>query len=325
MESGRAQQLRYMRTEVNMRIGRIQIYYNGKKGYIITALTKVKEVGINTVINPAVFLPPYISDDELGKNLRDNLARSKDAMPIEREESKKYKFWQSTGIKSWTAFSKKYECVAIYEEGNKLMLMRLKQSPTGAYSFPKAQDATEVEMDVLDKELGLKVMEMFRLPEQGEKAIINEFETVNGGTVKYRMDIDGFADADDGHTDAYQMFRHENDENTFIAFVIDSGYQDVNEDAVKSSWEKLYGSIEEYELKRMHNSHIQILASAKTKNAYIRSYFYRDAEDWLELFVCISMDSKLLKGDFWERKIDTLAESVEIGGSIGLFRLGMFD
>lgn len=295
-----------------MKTGKVQIYYNEKKGYIITALTKVKEVGISTVINPASFLSSHISDAELGKNLRDNLVRSPNAMPMEREESKKYKFWQSAGIKSWAAFSKKYKCVTIFEEGNKLVLMRLEQSPTGAYFFPKGQDSTEVEMDVPDKELGFKVMEMFHLPEQGTKALINEFETVNGSTVKYRMDIDEFVDVGDGHTDAYQIFQHENDENTFFAFVIDSGYQDVNEDAIKSCWEKRYGNIEEYELKRTHNSHVKIMVSAKTKNAYIRSYFYRDAEDWLELFVYISIDSKLLKDDFFERKINTLAEAVEV-------------
>ena len=101
------------------------------------------------------------------------------------------------------------------------------------------------------------------------------------------------------------------DKNTFIAFLIDSGYQDINEDAIKSRWEKLYGNIEEYELKRMHKSHIKIKSSAKTKNAYIRSYFYHDAEDWLELFVCISMNSELLKDDSFEKKINTLAETVE--------------
>ena len=61
----------------------------------------------------------------------------------------------------------------------------------------------------------------------------------------------------------------------------------------------------------MHKSHIKIMASAKTKNAYIRSYFYHDAEDWLELFVCISMNSELLKDDSFEKKINTLAETVE--------------
>lgn len=295
-----------------METGRAMIYHNKKMGYIITALTRVKGVGINTVINPAVFLSPYISDDELGKNLKDNLVRSRDAMPIEREESKKYKFWQSAGIKSWTAFSKKFECVAIYEKDDKLMLSRLEQSPTGAYLFIKSQAPTEVEMGVPDKELGLKIMEMFHLSEQGTKALINEFETVNGSIVKYRMDIDEFVDAGDGHTDAYQIFQHENDENTFLAFMIDSGYQDVNEDAIKNCWEKLYGNIEEYELKRMHNSHIKIMVSAKTKNAYIRSYFYRDAGEWLELFVYISADSKLLRDDIFERKINTLAETVEV-------------
>ena len=295
-----------------MKTGRIQIYHNKKTGYIITALTKVKGVGINTVINPAIFLSSHISDDELGKNLRDNLLRSKEAMPIEREESKKYKFWQSAGIKSWTAFSKKYESVAICEDGDKLMLMKLEQSPSRAYLFPKSQDSIEVEMDVPDKELGIKVMEMFQLPEQAPKAAFNEFETANGSTVKYRMDIDGFIDAGDGHTDAYQVFRHENDENTFLAFMFDSGYQDVNEDAIKSCWEKQYGNLEEYEFQRIHSGHIEIMAGAKTKNAYIRSYFYRDAEDWLELSVYISEDSKLLKDDIFERKISALAETVEV-------------
>lgn len=167
-------------------------------------------------------------------------------------------------------------------------------------------------MDVPDKELGIKVMEMFQLPEQAPKAVFNEFETANGSTVKYRMNIDGFVDAGDGHTDAYQVFQHENDENTFLAFMIDSGYQDINEDAIKSCWEKRYGNIEEYEFQRIHSGHIEIMASAKTKNAYIRSYFYRDAEDWLELSVYISEDSKLLKDDIFERKISTLAETVEV-------------
>ena len=67
-----------------------------------------------------------------------------------------------------------------------------------------------MEMDVPDTELGLKVVEMFHLPEQGTKDLLNEFETVNGSIVKYRMDIDEFVDAGDGHTDAYQMFWHEN-------------------------------------------------------------------------------------------------------------------
>ena len=44
-----------------------------------------------------------------------------------------------------------------------------------------------------------------------------EFKTANGNTVIYQEPNDFFS-VGDGHTEAYQMYLCENDENTYFAF-----------------------------------------------------------------------------------------------------------
>ena len=68
----------------------------------------------------------------------------------------------------------------------------------------------------------------------GRRAIIRCGEN----SVTYRRPSDAYLDCGDGHTDAYQVFSLEDAPENQIAFLVDSGYSELNEKAIKMKWQK---------------------------------------------------------------------------------------
>lgn len=299
-----------------MRLGSVTLYYNETKGFIIAAKAKIKETGMHTKINPVTVLDGGISNEEAGKQIRENLDKSRNALPIERIEAESHKFWQVTGIKGFSAFSKKFACINISEKEDMLELIRLERGPSGAYFYPKNKNSIMLSLDISDKELGNNVMNLLHAGGKENNDSMGGFETLNGNTVIYR-ELTDFFSVGDGHTDAYQMYLYENDESTYFAFMIDSGYQQVNKDAIRNHWEKAYGALEKYEYGEPYSDLIKAMAAAKTKNAYIKSYFLKEGEDLLEIFIHINAENELGQISLVDKKIKALAESVKINGPEG--------
>lgn len=294
-----------------MRLGSVTLYYNEKKGFIIAAETKIKGTGINTQINPVTVLNEGTSNEEVGKQIKENLKKSRNALPVERIKGQSYKFWQITGIKGFSVFSKKFSCIDISEKEDMLEIIRLARGSSGAYFYPKNKNSIVLRSDVSDKELGNNIMNLFLARDDEKNISMAEFKTVNGNTVIYQEPTDFFS-VGDGHTDAYQMYLCENDENTYFAFMIDSGYQQVNNNAIRNHWEKAYGILEEYEYEESDSNLIKMMVAAKTKDAYIKSYFLEDGEDLLEIFIWINAENKLSQISLVDKEITALIESIKM-------------
>lgn len=294
-----------------MRLGTVLLYYSDKKGFIIAAMARVKGPGFLTQLNPVMVADKDISNEKVGELVKENLERSRNSGLVEREDWKKYKFWHVSGIKSFSAFSKQFKCIDITETAESLKIMELLREASGAFCPQK--DEVIVPLDISDAELGNRIMQLLHAKDSGALST-NEFASVfSDNKVRYQVPSDKFTDIGDGHTDAYQMYAHENDENTFFGFLIDGGYQEISKEGIRERWEKVYGALEEYKFKEQDNAPIKIIVSATAKNAYIKSYFWQDGESLLEFFVQINVKNKTRQKQA-EKEIKTLIDSVEIIG-----------
>lgn len=293
-----------------MRLGTVLLYYSEKKGFIIAAMARVKGPGFLAKLNPVVVADKDISNVRVGELVRENLERSRNSDLIEREDWKKYRFWDVSGIKSFSAFSKKFLCIDITEKETVLEVTRLYRDTSGAYSYSGNTDF-ELPLDISDVDLGNRIRELLQTRDDGA-ASINEFDSIHSDNkVRYQVPSDKFTDAGDGHTDAYQIYFHENDENTFFGFMIDSGYQEISKEGIRERWEKVYGELEDYKFKQKDDCPIKISVSATAKTAYIRSYFWEDGDSLLEFFAQINIKNKTRQKQA-EKEIKALINSVEI-------------
>jgi len=293
-----------------MGLGTVQLYYSEKKGFIISALARVKGPEFLTDLNPVMVADKDISNEMVGELVRENMERSRNSGLVEREDWEKYNFWHVSGIKSFSTFSKKFLCIDITEKETALEITRLYRDTSGAYAYPGNIDF-ELPLDISDVNLGNRIRELLHARNDGASSI-NEFDSIHSDNkVRYQVPSDKFTDAGDGHTDAYQIYFHENDENTFFGFMIDSGYQEISKEGIRERWEKVYGELEDYKFRKKADSPIKISVSATAKTAYIRSYFWEDGESMLEFFVQINIKNKTRQRQA-EKDIKALINSVEI-------------
>lgn len=289
-----------------MSLGTVLLYYSEKKGFIIAAMARVKGMGPLIKLNPVAVADKDISDEKVGELVRENLKRSRNSVLEEKEE---YKFWQVSGIKSFSAFSKLFKCVYISEVAGGLEIMRMSREASGAFCPQK--DRIMVTLNILDADLGNIIRQQLYAKDSGTMST-NEFVSVfSDNKVRYQVPSDKFTDIGDGHTDAYQLYAHENDENTFFGFMIDSGYREISREGIRERWEKVYGALEEYKFKEQDDAPIKIIVSATAKTAYIKSYFWQDGKNLLEFFAQINIKNKTRQKQA-EKEIKALIDSVEI-------------
>lgn len=296
-----------------MRFGTVHLYYNEKKGFIISALARVRGPEFLTKLNPVMVVAQDIPDEKVGQLVRENLERFRNSGLVEREDWKKYNFWHVSGIKSFSTFSRKYLCIDITEKEAALEITRLYRDTSGAYSYSGNIDI-ELPLDISDADLGNRIRAQLHTKDSGFLST-NEFDSVcSGNKVRYQVPSDKFTDAGDGHTDAYQIYVHENDENTFFGFMIDSGYREISKEGIRERWEKVYGKLEDYRFRKKDNGPVKISASATAKTAYIRSWFWEDGNSLLELFAQINIKNKTRQRQA-EKEIKVLIDSVEMIGT----------
>lgn len=99
-----------------MKLGSMALYYNSEKGFIIAPETTIKGSIIHTIMNPVMVENADISPEILGERILEGLKKSRESEPVSRSEINNFKFWQVTGIKGFSVFSKKFKCIDISEE-----------------------------------------------------------------------------------------------------------------------------------------------------------------------------------------------------------------
>ena len=270
-----------------MKYGFVSIYYSQDLGYIIVSYATLKDSAANVVMNPVNVKEKTISEDELGIAIKEAMQKSCDSSPMELRECPE--FWKIKGIKGFSAFSKKFRSINIEQNENCYELIEWLRDKDGSYVPPKDFKTEQLPLSASVKELGMIVRQMLSGELKREDDSIFSFQTLNENTVTYTRPGDDFEDRGDGHTDAYQIFTHETHNKNYIAFLIDNNYSEISEDGVKFRWNQLYGELFEYQYEEINNKELKIVIKGKTKEVELKSYFYQDGEDLMEVLIEIDI------------------------------------
>lgn len=263
----------------------ISIYYNDKFGYIITSDTMVKGLPIHAVVNPVISKPFDINSKILGEAIKEGFLKSLNAKPVELSMARTYKFWQITGIKSFSAFSKNFKMIEIFVQENEFIICEWTRDKDGSYSEPQQKEGQiRLSKKISYEELADKVMDIlhdFRATYDSEYS----FSTIDGNIVTYKKASEEFVSKGDGNTDAYQIYRYIDNPSSYIAFLIDNGYEEYNEASIKMRWEKIYGSLSEFNYKKIDNDKVKFQAYGSSKEKLIVTTVFEKENDIFEVLV----------------------------------------
>lgn len=71
--------------------------------------------------------------------------------------------------------------------------------------------------------------------------------------------------------------------------MIDNGYSEFTESAIKHRWQQMYGTLIEFDFQAVGNMSFKIHVMGKTKNEMIISHIYQDGEGMLEVLYEIDL------------------------------------
>lgn len=297
-----------------MNITSVLIYYNSEQGYIIVSNATLKGSGMLVTIPPMIIEESNILEKRLGERVLAGLENSRNAMPVDEEEIKDFNFWHISGIKSFSAFSKKFSCVEIEEQEGILTIQKLIRNPKGYYVWDKEKIAKKIKSNCLDEQIGQVVYNLFHEDESNDdkEDDVEDFDSLNNHKVSFRRPTEGFRDIGDGHTDAYQIYTSMIDENSYIAFMIDNGYSEFSKKAIKQRWKKIYGKLDNFYFEDHNGATLQYIVGAKTKHSTVKSYFYKDGDDLLEVLTEVSNNLSDSNRLYVLKQIEEIVESITI-------------
>lgn len=294
----------------------MNVYYNSSFGCLVCPETRMGNTPMRVVIDPITVLGSGFTAAALGEALLSALERSRTAPPVPRVDMGAGRFWQVTGIKGYTAFSRKFQCVRIDAKGPVLKIAKLIRDTDGGYVEPVNQPPLEIPADAPVLQMGETVLSLFS---PGLESPANEtlsFETVHGSVVTYRRPSDAFQDCGDGHTDAYQVFALEDAPGSHIAFLIDSGYHDLSKAAVQERWQEQYGPLSEFRFRRRRKLPLIASMQGRGAEAEVISHIYQDGEGTLEILACIEHLLPLETQETVRAEYQMLIRSIAIRGAI---------
>ena len=223
-----------------------------------------------------------MTNTEFGKEILNKLEYSEKA---KRRNSKK-DFWTITGIKSYNTFSKKYKSIDILKYDDRIELEVWYYSGKGYELSENPEETVELTLPINPEVLG----ETVRNLALNSKDIDFEnnfknggFETADDSKVSYKLLPDEYIDIEDGHTDAYQIYIHEEYENNYIGFMIDTAYESFSSEDIKKTWTRWHGDLKSFKYKEIDNKEYYVEITGKNKKIEKHSYLYKDGEEVLEL------------------------------------------
>ena len=223
-----------------------------------------------------------MSNAELGKEILSKLEYKDNS----KGKNSKKDFWKVTGIKSYNTFSKKYKLVGISKYDDKIEVRLWVYAGKGYSGSENPNDTVELTLPINPEVLGETVRNLVL----NSKDIDFEnnfknggFETADDSKVSYKLLPDEYIDIEDGHTDAYQIYIHEEYENNYIGFMIDTAYESFSSEDIKKIWTRWYGALKTFKYKEINNKEYYIEISGKTNKVEKHSYLFKDGEEVLEL------------------------------------------
>lgn len=223
-----------------------------------------------------------MSNTELGKEILSKL-EYKDSS---KGKNSKKDFWTVTGIKSYNTFSKKYKLVGISKYNDKIKVELWVYSGKGYSGSENPNDTVELTLPINPEMFG----EIVRNLALNSKDIDFEnefkyggFETADDSKISYNLLPDEYIDIEDGHTDAYQIYIHEEYENNYIGFMIDTAYESFSSEDIKKTWTRWHGDLKSFKYKEIDNKEYYVEIIGKNKKIEKHSYLFKDGEEVLEL------------------------------------------
>ena len=282
---------------------KICLYYNAKNGYYIVPQIRAKDVPVwvSVATSEKVGLD---SDEELGKAILKNLDVSESAEAKKLAEAKKNLYWIDLGYKSFGAFSKQHAAIQIESDGEKVFLTKLIRDSKGAYEQSKAEgDSVAFAVGAADMELAIGVKKMLNIasehPQQNEKSII----TLGKNVFKYLEPSAELVDCGDGGTDAYQIYKEESNGN-FIAFLIDNGYENLSEVAIRSVLERQFGIFTSFSFD--NSDETKIVINGENNKYTIESNIYILQDEYIEIQLYKINGVKSIISDEYHKIIDSV-------------------
>ncbi len=210
---------------------------------------------------------------------------------LEYSENSKYKnsekdFWTVTGIKSYNTFSKKYKLIDVSKYNDKIKVLAWYNLGKGYDPSENPDDTVELTLPINPEVLGETVRNLALNSKDidFEKDFkCGEFETADNSKVSYKLLPDEYIDIEDGHTDAYQIYIHEEYENNYIGFMIDTAYESFSSEDIKRTWTRWYGALKSFKYKEIDSKEYYVEIIGKTNKVEKHSYLFKDGEEVLEL------------------------------------------
>ena len=266
-----------------------RVFYSSEFGYILISYAPQVNSASRCVIDPAIIVKHQVSSEVLGAKIIKALNITGDAQPIDSTEKGKFDFWKASGINRYSSFSKEFRCVAIYEIDRQLEIVEWKRDKGGEYVGSAQDDLPfHVSLDATPEQIGLAVIEILSGDATVKDDSMREFTTLDGNKVTYKTPSDAFIDIADGHTDAYQIYTHEDSDETSIVFFIGNQYNnDISEVEVRAKWQQWHGELSDFQYQETSSISLKVKVSGKTKATVLTSYLYQDGEALMEVMTKI--------------------------------------
>ena len=219
-----------------------------------------------------------MSNTEFGKEILNRLEYSEKS---KRRNSNK-DFWTVTGIKSFSTFSKKYKLIDISKYDDKIEVEVWDNIGNGYGGSDNFSEPVELLLPINPEVLGETVRNL-ALNSKDIDFECGGFETADESKVSYKLLPDKYIDIEDGHTDAYQIYIHEDYENNYIGFMIDTAYESFSSEDIKKTWTRWHGDLKSFKYKEIDNKEYYVEITGKNKKIEKHSYLFKDGEEVLEL------------------------------------------
>lgn len=273
-------------SEIKMNDEKVSVFYYKEFGYIVGSSTEFIGSGIPTLVNPVITIEKGKEEGVLGSTVLKAFEISKNALPVKRDDKNGYHYWHVSKIKSFGAFCKKFNCIKIIRDKEGYTFLKLQLADDGrGYIFAKEYSPLKMSLslDIAEMERIVKNMlanSVNNLPEGIESA---SFTTVNDNVIEYTKPSDDFEDAGDGHTDAYQIYTYADNNDNYIAFLIDNPYSEIGSETIRSCWARWYGKMKEFTYQETDDSYLSYKIYGETDKLQIRAYLYRDGDSFMEI------------------------------------------
>ena len=219
-----------------------------------------------------------MSNTEFGNEILTKLEYSENSKHKNSEKD----FWTITGIKSYNTFCKKYKFIKILKYDDRIKVELWVSIGKGYIGSKNPNNIVELLLPINPEVLGETVRNL-ALNAKDIDFECGGFETADDSKVSYKLLPDEYIDIEDGHTDAYQIYIHEDYENNYIGFMIDTAYESFSSEDIKKTWTRWHGDLKSFKYKEIDNKEFYVEITGKNKKIEKYSYLFKDGEEVLEL------------------------------------------